>query len=111
MKSNQTQVSVLLALLLNKNIFLVVELVETTRKEPQKYKPKIKIGVFMKTKELRKRETKKTTPEIYSEKDSAEGMLQNETQIHRTIFEDGKTTIEDIQSRTVVIGKSSSKRK
>lgn len=89
----------------------MVELATTTRKEPQKYKPKTKLRVSMKTKELSKRETKKTTPETCSEKDSAEGMLQNETLIHRTTFEDGKTTIEDIQSRTVVIGKSSSKRK
>lgn len=65
----------------------------------------------MKTKELSKKETKKTTPAIYSEKDFAEGMLQNETLIHRETFEVGKTTIEDIQTRTVITEKSSSKRK
>ncbi len=65
----------------------------------------------MKTKELSKRETKKTTPAIFSEKDFAEGMLQNETLIHRETFEPGKTTIEDIQTRTVITEKSSSKRK
>lgn len=65
----------------------------------------------MKTKELTKKETKKTTPAIYSEKDFAEARLQSETLVHRETFEPGKTTIEDIQTRTVVTEKSSSKRK
>lgn len=85
----------------------------------------------MKTKELSKRETKKTTPaiihrkpediadtirkaradEIYSKKDFAEAKLQSETLVHRETFEPGKTTIEDIRTRTIVTEKSSSKRK
>ncbi len=85
----------------------------------------------MKTKELSKRETKKTTPaiihrkpediadtirkaradEIYSKKDFAEAKLQSDSLVEREIIEPGKVTREVIRTTTVVTEKSSSKRK
>lgn len=85
----------------------------------------------MKTKELSKRETKKTTPaiihrktediadtirkaradEIYSKKDFAEAKLQSDSLVEREIIEPGKVTREVIRTTTVVTKKSSSKRK
>lgn len=85
----------------------------------------------MKTKELSKREIKKTTPaiihrkpediadtirkaradEIYSKKDFTEAKLQSDSLVEREIIEPGKVTREVIRTTTVVTKKSSSKRK
>lgn len=85
----------------------------------------------MKTKELTKKETKKTSPaiihrkpediadtirkaradEIYSKKDFAEAKLQSDSLVEREIIEPGKVTREVIRTTTVVTKKLSSKRK